>query len=514
MASEPEIILEIDASRVEIREGEPYLYLDRADFDQVPRETLVHWYERGDENPAAEIPFTVKLIGDVAGRLPHGKDLRMVMPKGEDKIASAVRRSGIDLIAGDQLVRFRGARERSDFRERGEPRWTMVQDEKPLALGFETTPPETLGILPPRVRGVHVTTPRDKRPGHEIQPTLSDALMFEKRAFAPGVPHKLQEAIKQAHRTSRAFVFDRAASYRVGEICSYEPDLIAEQQEFARVPYPRTFIELDVDALLSAIEDAGLAVRRDTMLTKDERLGFLITDRGIYTAADGAFDDKPGSKPMWSPVIYRPHQPMTHEQEQRASHEFGVSRMVLDEFFWGSGYELLSPSQRRSLRAQHGLDWMIPAGEQGRLATMLAGGGTGDLKVAICAMLLLIRPSLLKTVETREPGRKLVMGRPTTFIAHSVVTIRLTADQTVRKIRRACKEEAGRARARWHEVRGHYMHNHAAKTSGCTHDWQQIDDNHWECRRGCKGKRAWRTYPDGRGDASVGVVTKHYAVKR
>lgn len=366
-------------------------------------------------------------------------------------------------------------------------------------------------IPPDRTVKVHSRTLRRAMGRDEpLRPFLSDELLFAKQAHLPTVPAKVARSISEAHRTSRAFVFDREASYRVGELCAYAPDLIAEQQEFARCPYPRTWIELDQAALMEAMTDAGLSVFKDPNAEGDERLGFLFTERGIYTASANA-----DMAACWSPLAYRPHQPMTWAQEQAWAHDFGASRMMLDRFLWGSAYEQLGATQRRSLRAQHGLDVLFESGvlPHGGLSTMLQGGGAGDLKTALCAALLLIRPNLTITKSERSPQRKLVRGRPTVFLAHRVVTIRLSPDRLVTRINRACKEARGRASARWHEVRGHYMHNHRAKTADCVHDWNEVEPQRWECARGCGGRRAWRTYPEGRGTAEVGVVTKHYEVR-
>jgi hypothetical protein len=452
-------------------EGRWVVDLEPSDFEgSVTPEQYAKFDALGQD---ARINVEVKVRG--ASPVPDGEELYMVMPNNSE-LGELAR-----YAAPDQVI-----------------------IKRPRSV---PAPGELLAAL---------RRPTDRRAGHEIVPTLSDALLFEKRPFVPEVPRKLQDAIARAHRASKAFVFDRAASYRVGELCAYMADLIADQQEFARCPYPQTFIELECSAFLDGLADAGLKVERDSMRTADEKFGFLITERSIYTAACGPTDTKRHEdRPMWSPIIYRPHQPMTADQEERFCHETGTSRMIIDEFMWGSSYDTLDPTRRRSLRAQNGIDFMVPRqGERARMGNMLRGGGGGDLKVALCASLLLIRPNICSTIETREPGRKLVMGRPTTFLAHRVVTVKLTPDQTVRKIRTACKEEAGRSRARWHEVRGHYCHNHKAKTASCEHDWREAEPLKWECHRGCGGKRAWRAYPNGKGDASLGVVTKHYAVKR
>jgi hypothetical protein len=107
----------------------------------------------------------------------------------------------------------------------------------------------------------------------DVQPTLSDRLLFAKHPFAPldgQVPRKLKERISTAHRTSRVFVFDRAASYRVGEIAAVQPELIADLQEFARNPYPNTFIQIDAQALMDAFKDRGLPTSALQGVAKDD----------------------------------------------------------------------------------------------------------------------------------------------------------------------------------------------------------------------------------------------------
>lgn len=352
----------------------------------------------------------------------------------------------------------------------------------------------------------------------DSEPTLSDQLLFTKdaAAFLPKVPRKVAEAVKQAHRSSRAFVFDRAASFRVGENCATMADLIADNQEFARAPFPHTFIELDTGAVLDGMEAHGLRVIRDFSQPMDDRQGFLFAGRSLYIGT-GGYDERGSYRAMWSPWIYRPHQPLRADQERRFMAETGLPvAQGVDRWLWGNAYDLLDPSRRRSLRAQHGIDLMVPEGWSLRdtpLRGLLGGGGAGDLKVALAAVLMLIRPNLLETVQHREASRRLVRGRPTTFLAHRVVTVKLDQNRMAKRILRACKEERGRAAARWHEVRGHYCHNRRAKAAQCAHDWQEVAPLKWECGHGCGGLRWWREFPNGRGDASIGVVTKHYKVK-
>lgn len=464
-------------------DGHWYVYLETADFGSVDDEAVAYWNKASEADPALEVPVLVKC--KEPSPVPPDETIRMVLPS--EPLAT---------IEGKRFFAAPGPRSGASF----------VYPNRDVA-------PPSMNLPPTSRRTVDGRTIREvgKRK-HDALPVLSDELLFAKKSHLGAVPRKMQDAINAALRTSRAFVFDEAASYRVGEIASYMPDLIADQQEFARAPYPKTWIELDAHALIRAMTDAGLDIHSDPASPLDAKLGFLYTERGIYTAS--MRDD---AEAGWSPFAYRPHQPMTHEQEQRFIHEFATSRMQIDQFFWGNAYDMLDPSRRRSLRNQHGFDILLEpnwhGGKPGGLNQLLQGGGAGDLKVALCAALMLIRPSLTQVVATREPGRKMVHHKPTTFIAHRVVTIKLAPDRLVRRIRVACKEERGRAKARWHEVRGHYCHNHRAKVAACIHDWEEVVPDRWTCRKGCGGKRAWRQYPEGRGSAEVGVVTKHYHVK-
>jgi hypothetical protein len=318
---------------------------------------------------------------------------------------------------------------------------------------------------------------------HETQPTLSDAALFAKHPFWPledVIPRKIKERVTAAHRTSRVFVFDKAASYRVGELCANSPELIADLQEFARAPFPNTFIELDASQLIAAFHAGGLKTLEQHGLEKDSKLGFLFTPNAIYTVSMTE-----SGKVGWSPLIYKWHAPMTAEQERRAIEEMGISRVVLDQFLWGNVYDQLDHTQRRALRRENGLEFMMDDGwrieKRHPMAALLKGGGAGDLKVALCAMLLLIRPNLTITVSTRSAQKKLVLGRPTTFLAHRVVTVKITPERMIKRIKAAAKADRGRIGTRWHEVRGHYVHSHRAKVSGCAHDWREVEPDKWEC---------------------------------
>ncbi len=345
-----------------------------------------------------------------------------------------------------------------------------------------------------------------------LTPVLADALMVQGKAtFGPIVPRKDSEPVLAQMRRARSFVFDRQASYRMGEIAAYDPDLIADAMEFARVPYPSTFVEWDPMAYLDALEDAGLAVNRQENKMLDTRVGFLFTDKWLRSAVLGA-----DGLATWHPMIYRWHQPMTRAQEQQFCDAFECTRILIDQWFWGSVYTVLDPTRRRSMRAMHGIE--IPEvyrSKPGVMRSLLeVGAGAGDFKAAILASLLLIRPNLTRVIHERKPGRKLHRGTPKRFMASTVVTINMKADTTRKRIIAAAKDEAHASKTRWHEVRGHYVHNHEARTNGCSHDWQQVEPNRWECgHEGCKGKRTWRTYPEGKGSAQIGYVSKHYVMK-
>lgn len=369
--------------------------------------------------------------------------------------------------------------------------------------------------------------------GFEPKPLLADNLLMTKKPLPDVVPRKLRDRIKSSLLRSRKFVFDTQASERLGEVISDNPELLADYGEFIRLPFPTTWIEFDPHALMK-----GLG-REDNRAEPDDRVGYLYDGNTVYV---GASSDN-GTEPLFMPYRYRMHMMMSNHDEQEMCRLFSMSRVQIDQFLWGSSFDKLDPTHRRALRHNHTMDFIMPDLPDGVYAPLLNGGGVGDMRNVLAAAMLLLRPSLTSVVSQRGPVKRTTstLKGPRAFAAHTVVTVKLTPVRLRRQIIAAAKE-AARA-IRWHEVRAHYCHNDIAKKSSCvrntidqnpekwidvhlkgtahpafvdlmllSHDWRQEEPDKWTCHD-CAGKRWWREYPEGRGDAGVGVVTKYYEVK-
>lgn len=342
---------------------------------------------------------------------------------------------------------------------------------------------------------------------------LIDALVTSPHTFIPAMPQSAKQAITDAIKVARGYIVDRSASYRIGQLCVAAADMIADNQEFARLPYPVMWVELDQRAVLAGMKSRGAKVLDDSPEDGDDRLGFLYTGHGVYVAARNKGDDGRGHA-GWSPFAYRMGRPLTNEQLRRWALFTGGNRDILDNFLWGNVYGSLTRRRGAALSEFTGLDVLLPEFLAERnpepLRPMLAGGGAGDWKLALATLLVLLRPGVAEQQVTRMPQRKLTSKGMRKLIGLTTVTINISARSMKSSIRRGL-EEARRGTTRWHEVRGHYMHNRVAREADCIHEWEELEPNKWTCRH-CQGRRAWREYPNGRGSQEAGTIAKHYRV--
>jgi hypothetical protein len=348
------------------------------------------------------------------------------------------------------------------------------------------------------------TVRRDNR--NRPEPTLADDLLFTKKRMSALMSRREHEKMLSGLRKARRFVFDDAATERVARMCVNSPDLIADHSEFARAPFETTWIECNPYILHEVFRGHMPTTGEDT------RIGFLFVGNTVYTGVKNADTPQRRGSAVFLPQVYRLHQPMSFEDEQEACRLMGLSRMMLDSFFWGVSYNHLDPSRRRALRASHTLNWAFDQQRHmtdGVLSNMAQLGGAGDLRVIIALALMLIRPSMLKVIhEQAEERHRTIMG-PRTFFTHNVVTIKMRPEAMVRRVCSTARKEY--ATKRRHEVRGTYCHDRPAKSRTCIHDWREIEPTQWQCVK-CGGKRWWRKAHE-RGDVKRGWVNKHYVVQ-
>ena len=224
--------------------------------------------------------------------------------------------------------------------------------------------------------------------------------------------------------------------------------------------------------------------------------------------------------PMPTIVAYRLNTRMPMELQQQFAEWFGVSRIGLDQFLWGHNMsQYLDESAKRSLRDQHTL--MLAPGVQAlfedapetipKMVRDSYYGSAGELRNILGILLMLNQPAHTRTVGEVPRKRGLVRGKPMPYFGYSTVDIRIDKRDISSLLSRPRQGE--HASPRWHEVRGHFCHNAAARKATHTQVWAQVDDRRWECQAGCGGKRWWRELPNGRGSAAVGFVHQKRAIR-
>lgn len=296
------------------------------------------------------------------------------------------------------------------------------------------------------------------------------------------------KAMKTAAPQARCYVFDREASIKLGKFIRACPDVIVDQLEFAIEPYPITYIEVEIDAVIDGIDRPANNVTEK----RDWKLGFLHANGSIYTMVRnrdsntvlaGAYGLSRGAVP-WVPE---------------------VDRDTVEIHMLGSTYMDLTPAQRdKFTQTFSGAFFGRPDIEELAMNNILKGH-QGEARIYAAALLLLHQKKGISLSE-KAAHRAMYRGKSRPFMAHNVVTI--TLDGPV-EIRRALTAGTGETR-RAHEVPAHYAHRYG--TRNCEHVWVKREDeeNHWDCSK-C-GRFRYLRRDHIRGDASKGFVKKSYNV--
>lgn len=332
-------------------------------------------------------------------------------------------------------------------------------------------------------------------------------------------------------RNARKFVFDEDACRRIAHVVATIPDLLVREMQFARAPFDLTWIEWPSWHYWMALRDQNPGKfdsqgQWGNTETADYANGFLIDHNRINVITAGT-KRNPDLAPQLTAMQYRLNTEWPVDEQLEFARRAGASRLVVDNILWGSTYDLLTPDERRTLRAHNVVEYvpfnpkwpetwthhMADAGMQ-----LAVRGSVGELRTIIALLLILNRPSL--AMYRHVPStRRFYRGRVIPYMSHTTVNIPIDPVPTLRLIGTPAGESVLR---RWHEVKGHYCHDKTARDfariAGCLHefkptyeDWTPVGDNyprdqvnHWVCAV-CEGKRWWRS-AHGRGTAEVGFV--------
>lgn len=338
----------------------------------------------------------------------------------------------------------------------------------------------------------------------------------------PEIKRFFSEARPNAHR----YLFQSDACAKVGELLRDGFDLIVKHNEFARPPYDNIYIEMEDQRRLFGIWKGREAYVDET---SDTRVGFLIRNNFMLTISEGP-STRDGilntqkldhSITLFSVGLNKP--------QSAGLSMYGddpeIQQVVKAAYVTGG----IRKNQRNDSPSWEDVAWQVPVQlikefsamydiranvivpndfdrDEYALFRRACFLGSGDVMIALAALLLLNQKTDKITYETVGHSSGIVKGKRTVFKAHSVVKIHLEAKQTMRTLFR----QMDRAPPVVHDVCGHWVHY--GERLKCEHHWEPLDISHdrYRCAH-CGLRRTWRK-AHVRGTAERGVNTKHYNV--
>jgi hypothetical protein len=325
-------------------------------------------------------------------------------------------------------------------------------------------------------------------------PKLIDLLTAE-GGFHP--KHDLHH-IRPRLMLAKKFTFDESASRFMGELLRRYGKEILSNHEWAKPPYPDTWVEIDHHAYYVD----GLALQDSDPATADQKFGALFSNGHAYpchVALNGRGKLGIPSTTYWS---YAMHQPASFEHELKMAQFFGTSRMMYCECLLGGVAHVSDPwwtSHGKEIARSHRMEISPPllAGMRDRMrvesrARMLSSHA-GDLKIILAMLLLLTRPHRNMVIREEGPKRMLHAGKRMVMRPSSIVTMHLAYDDPVKRYIDHLPTGITRED---HNIKGHWCESRIigrdcpVKVATGFHDWQPIDPIHYKCDV-CDAKKWW-----------------------
>lgn len=291
---------------------------------------------------------------------------------------------------------------------------------------------------------------------------------------------------------ARQFIFDEAASKMLGHFITDCPDVLVDQMQFARQPYDVTYIELDLAAVYKG---TGKPSTMDYYPEPDWKIGFL-SHGGII---NGLTNSRERPTPYLSPLCVLDNE---YHPTAKINAMVDDSRVIL-----GTTWYDLNDAQRAAVSQRFNMGYIGPTEHREAALKHMIPASMGEARVYLAALLFLYQKRHL-TIADHPARRGLHKGKLRTYMAHTTVTIHLSAYEAMKRDWAAASD---RSSPRRHEVRTHYKHRQL--TPGCEHQWLRVEDadnEQWRCTH-CAGLR-YLCREHLRGDANIGFVTKTYEV--
>jgi hypothetical protein len=321
---------------------------------------------------------------------------------------------------------------------------------------------------------------------------------------------------------AKRFIFDKEASAHIGNFIASNINDVLDFHQFARPPYPVTYLQLDIDAAIRGIGHGSTADRPGWGPSRDLDTAYLIHENIVYPLARG---EGSGGLSLFkyemglTPGVDCPCQPIFFGEPMYADEprDHTIRAMLL----LGSSFNAMKDNQTKWMRFIHTVQVHLNVGDEiykGFTPEQREGwnkknwsmilSAAGDYRIMLTALFLMNQQKHVEVIDV-PANSMLIGGKRKVVRRHNRVVIRL---QNYDTIRRSLGHVLATPRAE-HDVRGHLRNVHVLK--GCTHEWQYLSGPHdiqrWMCTR-CKGLRT-TVRAHKRGDASVGKATSQYEVK-
>lgn len=302
---------------------------------------------------------------------------------------------------------------------------------------------------------------------------------------------------------AKRFVLDASASEFIGQLLGRAPLEVLRHHQFARPPYETTWIEMDHEAYFQVAHDD-----RSPIEARDLRYGILVRGDQVWIMISGANGDS-----TTSPIMFDLHRPVSFDEELELAQRFDTSRLTLRMAMLGGVETVMSPwwhsAEAADICRSHRMKVapMLDGAEPQAMGELLQSG-TGNLKLILTMILMLVRPHNSFVLSEAGPKRVLLKGKSVALKPHHVLKLRLEHEDPV--ARYLSHEHTGKMR-RLHDVRGHWA-QHRKRGLGCSHQWQVLSPTQFQCAN-CGAKRWWKA-DHHRGADALGSVTKEYDVTR
>ncbi len=355
----------------------------------------------------------------------------------------------------------------------------------------------------------------------EFVPTLADEMLFHSPTSLQILDTRNLHRATSLLRSAQRFVLTEEAAIKVAKAIHDYPEMLVDHGVFARTPFDTCWIEFPSHQFHEMIVPGSSSPDSDT------RVGYLFHNESVYVAAENADGAQEAS---WMPLVYHMHKPLSLEQEQALANRLNITRMQLDNFYWGGTMsQNLSRDYLRALRAQHGVSIRVNELYEG----LFTGQDwlktcAGEMRNIIGLLLMMNQPNILRMDSVKARRRPMSSKGPLALMSHSIITINLDGRSKPSRILR--KPEGTHASPRWHNVIDHWCNDKVSRTTGYSiddprtytehallghaHEWEQAEDGslRFTCKL-CGGRRWRRKYKEGRGDKSRGMVSQDRIIK-